>query len=83
MGTLSTANVAVYLNDKRVHSCTNLTITADVNDNLIYCSFLLIDGSDFIKGRGYLERVLEGSFHIRLIDGDDDLSINYLRKLYL
>lgn len=80
---LSTSNVELFFNDRVVRNCTNLSITADVNENLIYCSFIIVDGQDAIKGRGYLERVMERAFHVRLIDGDDELSRDYLKKLYL
>ena len=83
MGNLSTNNVTVYFNDRVVRCCTNLSITADASDNLIYCSFILMEGSDVIRGRGYLERIMEGSFHVRLIDGDDDLSKDYLKRIYM
>ena len=79
---IKTSNLRIYFNDKIVHCCARLELTATTDSELFYCNFVLADGDDIITGKGYLERVIQEAFYIRVIDGDDDFSNQYLRKLY-
>ena len=80
---LNTNNVKVFFNDKRVHNCTNISITADLSDQLFHCVFSCLEAGTVYSGSGYLERLIDDGLYLRIQDGNDDESKDYFKGLYL
>lgn len=84
MELLRTNNCKVYLNDKPCQHCKSLKIEASAEDAFFYCSVVIVDPinpEEEILGTGYIERILDNRFHIRL--AYDTPNLEYFQANYL